>query len=206
MMRDTRCKELGAVRPGLPPRGRCNHHVYAAGPAGAAPQSRNAAPPRSLASKTALSRGLTSMKGAPPGQTRGWRGRREGTRADTPLAAAPPLIGPGNLRTRASRPAEGRRRGQNTPLAPLRSLIGLWSLRVRFWKVFSGAHAKDRLRIGCSWAVERFLWGTTVVTEVARLGQPGTQVRDPARAALGARGRASRQSPDAAGTLNPRST
>lgn len=149
--------------------------------------------------------GTDVNEGAPPGQTRGWRGRREGTRADTPLAAAPPLIGPGNLRTRVSRPAEGRRRGQNTPLAPLRSLIGLRSLRVRFWKVFSGAHAKDRLRIGCSWAVERFLWGTTVVTEVARLGQPGTQVRDPARAALGAGGRTSRQSPDAAGTLNPRS-
>lgn len=149
--------------------------------------------------------GLTSMKGAPPRLTRGWTGRREAARVDTPLTSAPPLIGPGNLRTRVWRPAEGRGRGQNTPLAPLRSLIGPRSLRVRFWKALLGAHTKVRLRIGCSWAEDRFLWGTTAVTEVARLGQPGTQVRDPTHAAFGAGGRANRQSPDAAGTRTPRS-
>lgn len=65
-------------------------------------------------------------------------------------------------------------RSQDTPLAPLRSLIGPRSLRVRFWKALGRALTKARLRIGCSKAGERFLRGTAAVIEVARLGQPGT--------------------------------
>lgn len=67
-MRNTRSKELGAVSTGLGPKGRCTHRVYNTGLAAAAPQGRNAAPPRSRASKTAPSRGTDVNEGgaSPP--------------------------------------------------------------------------------------------------------------------------------------------
>lgn len=68
LQRATRCKEFSAARTGLGPRGGGIRHVYPAGPAAAAPLGRNAAPPRSRASKTALSPGTDVNEGGASGR------------------------------------------------------------------------------------------------------------------------------------------
>lgn len=76
MLRDARCKELGAVRTSLRPREGGTPHVYVAVRATAAPQGRNAAPPHTRASETTLSLGTDVNEGAPPSATPGRLGAK----------------------------------------------------------------------------------------------------------------------------------
>lgn len=174
MLRDARCKELGAVRTGLGPMEGGTPHVYAAGTTTAAPQGRNAALPHNRASETSLSLGTDVNEGAPPSAARG----RSGAKGRGPSDHAPCCCSTADWTWESSHSgfeAEGGNgRSQNTPLIPLRSLIGPRSLRVRFRKALGRAHTEARLRIGCSKAGERFLRGTAAVISATRLGQPGT--------------------------------
>lgn len=111
LQRATNCREHAAVRAGLRPKRRGTRHVYPAGPAAAAPRGWNAAPPRSRASKTALSQGTDVNEGGAFGyraRAAEGGGRREGDPADTPLAAAPRLIGPAESSHSGFEASEGK--------------------------------------------------------------------------------------------------
>lgn len=77
LQRATRGRERGALSAGLGPRRGGTRHVYPAGLAAAAPGGWNAAPPAPAPAKPRSPRGLTSMKGEPPGAALG-RPRAEG--------------------------------------------------------------------------------------------------------------------------------
>ncbi|EPY80963.1 hypothetical protein CB1_000770019 [Camelus ferus] len=92
---------------------------------------------------------------------------------DTPLAAAPPLIGPG-VSSHSGFEASGGK-GVEPGHAPRSSATADWFTESprSILEGSPGAPTKARLRIGCSEAEERFLQGAAAVTEVARLGRPG---------------------------------
>lgn len=73
------------MRTDLWPKGGGTRPEYAARPAAAATRGRNAAPPRSRASKTTFSLGTdVNEDWAPPSETEGDRGPREGTQGHAP--------------------------------------------------------------------------------------------------------------------------